>query len=267
METKSNPRLYKTGDLVKWLHDGNIVFLGRNDFQVKVRGFRVELGEIESRLNDHPGIAQCIVTATEKDRTNTICAYYTIHPAAGGNRPTRAELRDYLDNLLPDYMVPAFLIELDEMPLNANGKINRKALPAPDTAAMADTYVPPASETEKLLAEIWGEVLKIDQIGINDNFFDLGGHSLNATLVVSRIHKRLHVDCTIRSLFDCKTIAKLAEVIDSKQSEGVTPGIVVEKIDRTKPLTPLLRPGKALVPGPVPGRSERPLQYAHRFSH
>jgi amino acid adenylation domain-containing protein len=236
LETKSNLRLYKTGDLVKWLPEGNIVFLGRNDFQVKVRGFRVELGEIESRLNDHPAIAQCIVTATEKDRTNTICAYYTIHPTAGGNRPTRAALRDYLDNLLPDYMVPAFLIELDEMPLNANGKINRKVLPAPDTAPMADTYVPPASETEKRLAEIWGEVLKIDQIGINDNFFDLGGHSLNATLVVSRIHKRLHMDCTIRSLFDCKSIAKLAEVIDSKQSEGATPGIVVEKIDRTKPL-------------------------------
>ena len=132
--------------------------------------------------------------------------------------------------------MPAFLIPLDEMPLNANGKINRKALPPPDRAPMADTYVPPASETEKCLAEIWGEVLKIDQIGINDNFFDLGGHSLNATLVVSRIHKRLHVDCTIRALFDCKTIAKLAAHIDSKQSEGVTPGIEVDKIDRTKPL-------------------------------
>ena len=207
-------RLYRTGDRVRWLADGTVEFLGRVDDQVKIRGFRVELGEIEAALRQHPRVAAVAVIAREDVPGEKRLAGYV---AADGRAPTVAELRAFLLERLPDYMVPAAWAVLDALPLNRNGKVDRHALPAPDAhAAQAAAAQPSAPRTalETALSEVWAEVLRVETVGVNDNFFELGGDSIQAIKVISRLRKR-DVKVTSRQLFEHQTIAKLCALLDS----------------------------------------------------
>ncbi|HKR15461.1 MAG TPA: non-ribosomal peptide synthase/polyketide synthase [Pyrinomonadaceae bacterium] len=205
-------RLYRTGDLARYLPDGQIEFLGRLDYQVKVRGFRIELGEIESVLRHHPDVGEAVVVAWEDGPGNTRLAAYVV-PASEWT--TSGQLQSFLREKLPEYMVPASFLFLGELPITANGKIDRAALPAPAE------FVSPLSESstqlrtpmEELVAGIWCRVLGVDKVGGNDNFFELGGHSLLATQVTSRIRETLNVDISLRSLFVAPTLAALAEQV------------------------------------------------------
>ncbi|MBN1481964.1 amino acid adenylation domain-containing protein [candidate division KSB1 bacterium] len=207
-------RLYRTGDLVRYLPDGNIEFLGRIDHQVKVRGFRIELGEIEAVLSEHPSVQNVIVLAKEIRQDDTRLVAYCVFETT--EKPTVDDLRLYMKNRLPDYMVPATFVYLDEMPLTPSGKIDRKALPAPDLSRpdLQVEYVAPRNETEEKLVEICQELLRVDKVGVNDNFFDLGGHSLLATQFMSRMRTQFHVELPLRVLFEQPTVAGLAEAVE-----------------------------------------------------
>ena len=207
-------RLYRTGDLARYLVDGNIEFLGRIDHQVKVRGFRVELGEIESLLLQYKEVRQAVVIAAGATDNQRLIAYVA---ATGTKPPGVDELRTFLGQHLPDYMIPASFVFLKVMPLTANGKIDRAALPAPDEARpdLERRFVAPRTPIEKELADIWATFLKLSEVGIHDNFFELGGHSLLATQVVSRMRKTFNCEVPLRSLFESPTIAGLAEQVGS----------------------------------------------------
>jgi amino acid adenylation domain-containing protein len=205
-------RLYRTGDWARLNADGQIEFLGRRDQQVKLRGFRVELGEIEAALAGHPAIRECAVIARNNtDGEKRLIAYFVAEGAA----PSVSELRAFMSAQLPDYVVPSAFVKLDALPLSANGKVNRLALPDPDNARpeLAADYVAPRTESEKRLAEIWSEVLRIERVGTHDNFFELGGNSLLATLVCSRVRKALKIEVPPRLLFEHPTVALMAEAI------------------------------------------------------
>ncbi len=204
-------RMYKTGDLARWLPDGNIEFLGRIDFQVKIRGFRIELGEIESQLLKYEGISEAIVIAKEdKNKNSSLCSYI-----CGEREYSISEIREHLAKELPEYMIPSYIIQLDKLPLSANGKVDRKALPEPDGSITTGAeYVAPTNEIEEKLAAIWQEVLGIEKIGINDNFFELGGHSLKAINISSKIHKGLNVSVPLREMFKTPTIKGLASYVE-----------------------------------------------------
>ena len=181
--TKPGGRLYRTGDLVRYRADGSLVFLGRMDSQVKVRGFRIELGEIEAALNEYPDVKQSVVVARPASHgENDLIAY--VVTVSGAEVDVEA-LRESLGKSLPQYMIPLFVVFLAEFPLTPNGKVNRRALPAPDQAKQ-EKHVAPRTATEERLAEIWADVFQCGPIGIDDNFFDLGGHSLLAAKVVGR---------------------------------------------------------------------------------
>jgi amino acid adenylation domain-containing protein len=206
-------RLYRTGDLARYLSDGNIEFLGRLDNQVKIRGFRIELGEIESVLAGLPGMREAVVVAREDvPGDKRLVAYLTTKE---GDSPKVSELRGLLKAKLPEYMVPSAFVTLDRFPLTPNGKVDRKTLPQPDFQSEPTKFVPPASVTEKVLANIWGEVLGIKQVGIHDNFFELGGHSLLATRAASRASAAFQVDLPLRMLFEHPTLTALAGQIDT----------------------------------------------------
>jgi arthrofactin-type cyclic lipopeptide synthetase C len=209
-------RMYRTGDLGRWLGDGRIEFVGRNDDQVKVRGFRIELGEIEARLVEHEGVGEAVVVAREDTPgEKRLVAYYTV----GGEREVGAEeLRRQLSGQLPEYMVPAAYVRLEELPLTANGKLDRKALPAPEGDAYAvKRYEAPVGEIETRLAEIWAEMLKVERVGRHDNFFELGGHSLLAVKLMERMRQQgLHAD--VRALFATPTLAELASTVGLEAS-------------------------------------------------
>ncbi|BAS60152.1 amino acid adenylation domain-containing protein (plasmid) [Leptolyngbya boryana NIES-2135] len=215
----SGSRLYKTGDLAQFLPNGTIEYLGRIDHQVKIRGFRIELGEIETVLAQHPAVQQAVVI----DREDTpgdqrLVAYLVPAPSA---TPNASILRPFLQEKLPAYMVPSAFVVLKKLPLTSNGKVDRKALPAPEQVRpeLEAAYIAPRNSIESTLAAIWAEVLGLEQIGVYDDFFDLGGHSLLLTQVTSRIHNALGIDLPMRQLFDAPTIAALAEVIADKQLE------------------------------------------------
>jgi len=203
-------RLYKTGDLARYRPDGNIEFLGRIDHQVKIRGFRIELGEIEAVLMQYSAIREVVAVAREVMPGDKRIVAYVVPKA--GLQPTTSELRRFLAAKLPEYMIPSLFVMLDSLPLTANGKVDRRALPAPDSARpeLEDFYVAPRTPIEQKLADIWGELLGLEQVGINDNFFELGGNSLLATQVISRISKLLHVEIPLYSLFEFQTVAGLA---------------------------------------------------------
>ncbi|WP_260850329.1 non-ribosomal peptide synthetase [Flavobacterium anhuiense] len=223
-------RIYKTGDLVRWLADGNIEYIGRKDNQVKIRGYRIELGEIENVLSSLPEIGQCCVLAREDEGGNKRLIGYVVTEG----KLDKADLQDRLKSSLPDYMIPLLWVELDQLPLTSNGKIDKKALPDPDNSDLsAQEYVAPRTDTERALAVIWQQLLGIEKIGIHDNFFELGGHSLLATRLVSLIRKELSIEIEIADVFEHTTIAALGAHV-SVQSEGVLlPAIVVqEKPDR-----------------------------------
>ena len=222
-----NDRMYKTGDLGRWLADGTIEFLGRNDFQVKVRGYRIELGEIEACLAEHEWVREAVVIAREDtvgDRR--LVAYYTGAEANGrGKEGIESEqLRLHLSARLPEYMVPVAYVRLESLPLTPNGKLDRKALPAPEGDAYgARSYEEPIGETETALAEIWAELLKIERVGRNDNFFELGGHSLLVVRVISRIRKVLNVEVTIGDVFAYPALASLADRLIDLQLKQFDP--------------------------------------------
>jgi amino acid adenylation domain-containing protein len=208
-------RLYRTGDLARALPDGNFEFCGRVDHQVKVHGYRVELGEIEAALRSHGAVEDAVVLA----RDGELVAYVSGAPALPGpfaEEPSPGVLREHLKSSLPPYMVPAMIVRLDKMPLTANGKVDRQALAARpvETAAPSCAYVAPRTETEKALAAIWGELLKAD-VGIDDDVFDLGAHSLMAMKALTRVRDAFGVDLALRNLFEHPTVAGLAQAIDS----------------------------------------------------
>jgi iturin family lipopeptide synthetase B len=215
---------YKTGDLARWLEDGNIEFLGRIDHQVKIRGFRVELGEIESRLLKHPSIKDAVVTAGEDERGDKyLCAYIT---ARGTEVEAGPGLKEYLSCSLPDYMVPSYFIMLDKIPLSPAGKVDRAALPAPGIERTGIDYIAPRDRVERKLVELWSELLGVaeDRIGIDDNFFRLGGHSLKATVLLAKIHKVFQVKMTLAKLFARPSVRGTADNI--KRGGGVGLGFV-----------------------------------------
>ncbi|MDJ0706015.1 MAG: amino acid adenylation domain-containing protein [Leptolyngbyaceae cyanobacterium MO_188.B28] len=203
-------RLYKTGDLARYLPDGNIEYLGRIDHQVKVRGFRIELGEIEAALNQHPEVLQCVVIAREDKPGDKQLVAYIISTDLETPKPNI--FRQVLKQSLPTYMVPSVFVHLETLPLTPNGKINRRALPPPSLAALSSTatYVAPGSEPEEKLAQIWRQVLKLEKIGIHDNFFDLGGHSLLALHLFTEIGKAFGQNLPLATLFQAPTIEELA---------------------------------------------------------
>src|ERR1041385_520579 len=214
--------MYRTGDLGRRLADGTIEFVGRNDFQVKVRGYRIELGEIEARLSEHDAVREAVVLAREESAGDKrLVGYYTSVVGALGAE----ELRQHLLARLPEYMVPAAYVHLEQMPLTPNGKLDRKALPAPDGEAYAVRgYEEPVGDVEIALAKIWAALLKIERVGRHDNFFELGGHSLLAVGVLMRLQQIFNVDVTIGDLFDMPVLADLANSIESA-AHGTLPPI------------------------------------------
>ncbi|HEX6289615.1 MAG TPA: amino acid adenylation domain-containing protein, partial [Herpetosiphonaceae bacterium] len=275
-------RLYRTGDLARYLPDGNVEFLGRADHQVKLRGFRIELGEIEAVLLQHPAVQEAIVVAREDASASggradvRLVAYIvgeeqgnkgtreqkehqTIHSpspmqgerAGAGEdllptpnpRPLAPDLRAYLQERLPAYMVPSAFVFLDALPLNANGKLDRRALPAPEWSGTEQraSFVGPRSELEEVLAEIWAELLPAARIGVFDSFFELGGHSLLATRLVSRIRETFQVEVPLRSLFESPTIAQLNELIEAlliEQLQALSDDEVKRLASDDEPLIP-----------------------------
>lgn len=207
-------RLYKTGDRVRWRVDGHLEFHGRLDHQVKIRGFRIELGEVEAVLTEHPGIRESVAVAHADTSGEQRLVGYLVPQ---GTAPSASEVRDHLRTRLPDYMIPSAFVFLERLPLNPNGKVDRRALPAPDMNQMsqAATYVAPRGHREEVLAGIWAEVLGVGQVGVHDDFFELGGHSLLATKAVSRIRNAFNVDPPLISLFQAPTVARFAARLET----------------------------------------------------
>jgi amino acid adenylation domain-containing protein len=207
-------RLYRTGDLARYLPDGNIEFLGRLDDQVKIRGYRIELGEIEAVLTQNPAVREsAVITREDRAGDKQLVAYMVPKESA----PAASELRTFLKAKLPEYMVPSAFVVLDSLPLTPNGKVDRQALPEPDrgSADLEQVYVAPRNASEQAIADIWAEILGVKRIGVHDNFFDRGGHSLKATQIVSRLRKMFGSEIPLRYMFQFPTIAELAAVIDS----------------------------------------------------
>jgi amino acid adenylation domain-containing protein len=212
-------RLYKTGDLARYLSDGNLEFLGRIDHQVKVRGFRIELGEIEAVLRRHPAVDESIVMVREDRPGDKRLVAYVV--ARQEPAPSVGELRSLVKEKLPEYMVPAAFVFLEALPLTPNRKVDRKRLPKPDYArpVLEAAFVAPRTPTEEKLAEIWSQLLGVAQVGIYDNFFELGGHSLLATQLVSRVREAFEMELPLISLFEVPVIAELAERISQGQAQ------------------------------------------------
>ena len=210
---KGGERLYRTGDLVRYQEDGLLEFVGRNDQQVKIRGFRIELGEIEAALQEQAGVREAVVMARQDQPGEKVLVAYVVTKGTGSR-----ELRSLLRQRLPEYMVPAHFVELERLPLTANGKVDRKALPRPEGTASEkeEAYTAPRTVVEEILANIWAEFLTVERVSIDDNFFDLGGHSLRAMQVISRVRQVFAVELSVRGLFEHPTIASLAESINEE---------------------------------------------------
>ncbi|MCG7202656.1 amino acid adenylation domain-containing protein [Streptomyces arenae] len=221
---------------MRWLSEGRLEYLGRADHQVKVRGFRIEPGEIETVLSAHPAVHATVVTAHGVDSDRRLVAYVVPADPANGMPPV-SELREYVREVLPEYMVPSLFVELAVLPLTPNGKIDRAALPEPQAPHAGSSYTPPATATEELLAGIWAQVLDVDRIGTRDSFFDLGGHSLLATQIVSRVREVFAAEIPLAALFDQPTVRGLAAVIDGAGRGSVLPPVTPADRDRPLPLS------------------------------
>jgi len=208
---KGYDRMYKTGDMVRWLPDGNIEYIGRNDDQVKIRGFRIELGEIESALNRVAGIRQSCVLARERKsesgNTKYLAAYYV--PDNSIDVPDQSAIEASLSLVLPEYMIPAAWVEMEAFPLTINGKLDKRALPEPDFSLSPDLYTAPVTETETLLCTIWQEILGLQRVGVTDDFFRIGGNSILAIQVSHRMNRALNCEVKVADVFQHKTIAQL----------------------------------------------------------
>ncbi len=218
-------RLYKTGDMGRYSHDNNFEFVGRLDHQVKVRGYRVELGEIERALFAHPAVRKNVVVMREDGPGDKRLVAYVV---PGGNvSPTVSELRRCLKQKLPEYMIPASFVVLNELPLTPNGKIDRSALPAPDRSrrGLEGIFEAPRTPVEQEVARIWCEVLNLEEVSVHDNFLDLGGQSLLATRIVSRLQRVLQTELTVRNLFENPTIASFSTVVDRAEAKSIVPSL------------------------------------------
>lgn len=232
---QSGARLYKSGDLARYRQDGTLEYLGRVDDQVKVRGYRIELGEIEAALAAHPKVKSCTILALEETPGNKQLVAYAVPQA---NQSLVADdLKEFLKRSLPEYMVPAQFVFLDSFPLTQNGKIDRKALPAPSHAnvSAAHEFVAPRNETEKKVAAMWVELLKVDKIGIHDDFFDLGGHSLMAIKALSRIREEFDVDLPLATLLQAPTVAQLAALLHKEDYKPTWTLLVPVRTGGNKP--------------------------------
>ncbi|HBC56776.1 MAG TPA: non-ribosomal peptide synthetase, partial [Gammaproteobacteria bacterium] len=230
---REGERLYKTGDLARFRADGQLVFMGRADQQVKVRGYRIELEEIEAQLMQYPALSAAAVGVYGNDNQNEgLVAYLVVESA---EEVDRIELEKWLSSRLPSYMIPQLYVELDRLPLNQNGKLDRQSLPIPSETISNSVYVAPQTEVEKELCEIWQSLLPVERVGVQDNFFELGGHSLVATRVISRIRKRFKVELPVRALFENQTVNSLANRIENTQADQIEmPRLVAA--DRTLPI-------------------------------
>ena len=198
--------MYKTGDLGRYHADGAIEFLGRKDNQVKIRGYRVELTEIEACLLKYEKVKDGAVVARDDNGSKYICAYI-VHD----EDVTISEIRKHLEKELPDYMIPSFFVSLDRIPLTPNGKVDTKALPSPSgSAGTSVEYIPPGNELEKILTQIWQEVLGVEKIGIDHNFFEMGGHSLKIIQLISGIYEAFHVEISPRQVIEAPTVREMA---------------------------------------------------------
>jgi amino acid adenylation domain-containing protein len=256
-------RLYRTGDRARRRPDGNIEFLGRSDDQVKIRGHRIELGEIEAALTQHPRVKECVVAAFDETVYGSDNPEPVLSPAEGfysgpvdqnrkskienpkllvayivssNEKPSVAELRTYLEEKLPDHLIPSFFVPLNVLSRTPNGKVDRNVLPPPGgiRPELVKGFVEPRSELEELIAKAWREVLKLDRIGIHDNFFDLGGHSLLATQIVSKVRGALSQEVPVRLLFDAPTVAKLSARIESLRKAGL-PNLLLPIVGPPRP--------------------------------
>lgn len=212
---KPGERLYRTGDMARFLRGGDIEYLGRSDRQVKIRGFRIELGEIESCLARHPGVRDCAVIVREdRPGLKNLVAYVVTRPEQNSEQTSPPELRAYLTGKLPDYMLPGVFVRLDQLPLTENGKLDRNALPAPLDHQVEEELVAPRNATEEIVARIWCEVFGLATVGVFEDFFELGGDSLRATQVVSRVGVIFQIDLPLGALFEQRTVAALAGAIE-----------------------------------------------------
>ncbi|MBT9312777.1 non-ribosomal peptide synthetase [Leptothoe kymatousa] len=235
----SQVRLYKTGDLVRYLPDGNLEYLGRLDDQVKIRGFRIELGAVETVLVRHPGLEEAVVIACPDTLGNQQLVAYVV---SKDNTPTVSDLRAFPKKSLPEYMVPSVFISLDSLPLTPSGKVDRRALPKPDLNQrnLENDFVAPRNPVEETLSEIWRETLKAEKIGVRDNFFELGGHSLLATQIISRIRQIFQLELPLRRIFEAPSIESLAEQINLVQDghSDILPSAIVPIERETRQITP-----------------------------
>ncbi|HXC44488.1 MAG TPA: amino acid adenylation domain-containing protein, partial [Candidatus Dormibacteraeota bacterium] len=229
-------RLYRTGDIVHYQLDGSLEFLGRHDYQVKVRGYRIELGEIEAALLNHPGVAQAVVVAREDQLGGKQLVGYVVGREEEEKLDV-GQLRTYLHQRLPEYMMPWALLRLECLPLTPNGKVDRKTLPAPDSGYEAqNNYVGPRGAEEEMLAGIFAKVLRQERVGIEDNFFELGGHSLLATQVVSRVRSVLGVELPLRQIFESPTVRGLAEQVKRARGVEAVAGPRIKPVSRDRDL-------------------------------
>ena len=221
---REGARVYRTGDLGRYREDGNLEFWGRKDNQVKVRGYRIELGEIETVIREQEGVKEAVVVAEDRGEERSLVGYVV------AEEWKEKEWREGLKKRLPEYMVPGVWVRLEKIPLTENGKVDRKALPTAEEVSGEREYVAPRNEMEQLLAEIWGEVLRVERVGATDNFFELGGHSLLATQVMSRVREVFGVEVALREVFDKPSVGELAEEIEKELKGGA--GISVPKVTK-----------------------------------
>lgn len=236
--SQQGQRLYKTGDMARFLSDGSIEYLGRTDHQVKVHGFRVELDEIRTVLLEHPGISQAIITTYRNEHDNTgsrLAAYVVVH----NNEPLNAtDLRSHLQAHLPNYMIPSTFTQMESLPQTLNGKIDRRALPKPTKDNLLQIpYTPPTTATQEFIANLWSSFLKVDKIGIHDNFFLLGGHSLLATQLLTHIHSQLNVEIPLRFFFEKPNVEALAQYVDDRSEDLHQPSTDEELLDMIESLS------------------------------
>src|SRR5262249_46676906 len=213
-------RLYRTGDLARYRSDGNIEFLGRIDHQVKIRGFRIELGEVEAVLGRHPSVKAVVVTASsDAGGEKRLVAHVVVQ---AGEPPSVSELRRFLLDELPGYMVPSAFVFVGSLPLTATGKVDRRALPAPDGARpdLDGEFAAPRNPLEQKLAAIWAGVLGLERVGIHDNFFELGGHSLLATQLISRVRDAFRLTLPLKRVFEAPSVAEFAASIDTNAARA-----------------------------------------------
>ena len=229
-----NNKVYKTGDLARWLPDGNIEFLGRMDDQVKLRGFRIELSEIETILRRYPGVRNAIVTINEDQAERKHLVGYIV--PAESTCLDQPQLYEYLKAKLPGYMVPAVFVFLDFIPLTASGKIDRRALPTPESVIERKQYIPPGNEMEKSLVSIWQDLLGLERIGIEDGFFDLGGHSLLAARLVARIHQETGHSLPLAAILENDTVHKQAELIADDSTNSKMSLELIPRANRNRPI-------------------------------